>query len=110
MSEFTQKLNPGDFVIVGGGGGMHRDSVEQVDRLTKTQIILKSGLRFRRDDGHQIGGSTWSTIYLMEATEELLAKLRHDKEHRTLVHKLSNVKWHQMTLDELRNVYNSLST
>lgn len=69
-------LQPGDRVIV--AYGWNTDSVATVDRVTKTQIILKDGSRYN-SAGRKIGGDKWSRNHISVATEDRLAavKLKH---------------------------------
>ena len=56
---WKQRLQPGDKVIV------HRltgDSVEIVDRVTTTQVILKLGTRYMKSSGREHGNSIGSCI------------------------------------------------
>lgn len=99
---FIKKLEPGDQVIV---KGTHGTGIDHVERITKTQIILKTGSRFRKNDGTQLGSSVWNFSSLNEANDEAVKKILSENEHRKLVYKLSKHSWEDMTLDELRRIY-----
>jgi murein L,D-transpeptidase YafK len=51
--DWRDKLEPGDTVIV---TGRYAPTITQVERLTKTQIVCKNGMRFSRLSGDEIGG------------------------------------------------------
>ena len=68
----------GDGVAVTAGNYGYR--VEEVTRLTKTQVITAEGGRYRKSDGHTVGAEVWygSTAFeITETIEVLLAKQRH---------------------------------
>ena len=109
MHNFTQDLKQGDSVIVRGSIGVMRSTIATVERVTKTQLILDSGLRFRRDGGRRIGGSKWDTLILIKATDDRIAKIKHDTEHRNFVYKFENTDWRKMSLDKLRKVYSAIN-
>lgn len=63
-----EELKVGDAVII--DGGRHgNERLVKVERLTKTQIIAH-GSKFSRKNGSLIGGGTWCTTMLREATPE----------------------------------------
>lgn len=99
--QWLEKLQPGDTVIVDGHWTCR---IAKIDRMTKTQFIMESGSRFRRKDGWQVGGSTYSRCYLREPTEERLNEIKH----QTLAKDLSNVKWKELDLLTLQNVWGLL--
>lgn len=78
--EWLANLKAGDKVLVSLGNGWgKRIQLDEVERVTKTQVVLKSNVRrFRRDDGRQIEKparfSTRDFIY--PATGEALAEYR----------------------------------
>jgi len=51
----------------GGFGDLHGD-IKEVERTTKTQVILKNGQRFKRN-GSLVGGGAWSRAHARPATE-----------------------------------------
>lgn len=63
---WLEDLKPGDRVFV---SSYPRDRIEEVDRLTKTQIII-GGLRFRKLDGCLVNGDGYNRARLEEVTPE----------------------------------------
>ena len=66
MKNDFKSLEVGDQVIV--RRSHNHDTISTIERLTKTQIILKnSGRKYKRKTGSLIGGSSWSyhTEYLI---------------------------------------------
>ena len=109
MSDFLQKLQPGDLVIIEGIGFAFRDGlIASVDRVTKTQVILDSGRRFRRADGREIGRRGWTSVWIEEATKEKIQQVKDAGERRTLISRIKNAKWDTMTLEDLRKVYDAI--
>jgi hypothetical protein len=108
MYEWLEKLKDGDVVIVTGGGGCQPDRIGVVDRLTKTQIVLKGGARYRRTSGREVGGSTWFSTHLVEPEADRVDKIREAQERRRMVEALHNVKYNEMSMPDLRAVFAAL--
>ena len=106
-SNFTENLKSGDEVIVVMNSSFGRD-IEKVARVTKTQVILNSGLRFRRDNGAQVARGMWSFVFLEEATPERVKKVRQDTERKKMIWRLAKHKWREMSLGDLRKVCDAL--
>ena len=72
--EWLESLKPGDMVALHGS----YDSViiRVVDRLTKTQIILDNGSKFRRDSGWSIVHSSCHRYFIDEVTDSVRLKIR----------------------------------
>ncbi len=62
-----EHIEPGDQVVV---GTRLNDSLATVDRITKTQIILADGSRYRRADGNVVGRNEFSINYIRKATDQ----------------------------------------
>jgi len=56
------------YVTSYGGFGDLAGNIKEVERTTKTQVILKNGQRFKRN-GSLIGGGAWSRTHARPATE-----------------------------------------
>lgn len=109
MSNFTENLNDGDLVVVCVSGAMTRDSIAKVVRLTKTQIILESGDKFRKSDGYKVGeNGNWNRSYLREATKETVEIIREKQERRELIGKIKKLDWNKLATEDLRNTYNNV--
>lgn len=88
----------------------------KVDRLTKTQIIIRLGtrhdgspneLRFNRDSGYQIGSSSrWRSYSLcsIEHAERRNAEIKAERAHDALVSKVQELKWKFVRADVLEQV------
>ena len=64
-TDWLQRLKAGDGAILTRGRG--EKEVVTVTKLTKTQIVIgekSRALRFRRDNGRQIGGDKWHNVDL----------------------------------------------
>ena len=106
-SSFTENLKSGDEVIVVLGSPRSSD-IEKVDRVTKTQVILNSGRRFRRDNGAQMPKDKWSIVFLEEATPERVKKIRQDTERKKMIWRLTEHNWREMSFGDLRKVCDAL--
>ena len=72
-------IKPGDMVIVNDGGWGNTSRVTRVTRLTATQIVIQNGhaeQRFRRSDGHVVGGTGYHSAWLSEPTPQRVAEVR----------------------------------
>ena len=62
-----EHITPGDQVVV---GTRLNDRLATVERVTKTQIILPDGSRYRRTDGNAVGRNEFNINYIREATDQ----------------------------------------
>lgn len=46
------------------------ESIETVDRVTKTQIVVGNS-KYRVSDGRRIGGDSWSYVRLVQVTQNI---------------------------------------
>lgn len=99
-SDFLQSIKVGDKVAVSHNGDVY--SLVLIHRITKTQFITRTGVKYRRDTGERIGSDRWSRSFLVEATEEVLNKIRH----RALSQRLKDFDWSTLSLVELGAVAN----
>ena len=104
---FLENLSPGDRVIVSSGGVLRPEKVGRVDRLTKTQIILADGSRFRKSDGWQ-SGDGWSRSYLREASEETIKEIAALARRRKLLRNVQHFRWETLPDDLLQQVVDLL--
>ncbi len=106
MSKWLENLAVGDTVVV-LSSGLGGDFISKVERLTPTQIIIKQGGKFRRADGDRVGGSTgFHSPVLVEPTQEVTDRIRHD----VLAKRLKRFDWNFVTLDKLREIADLLVT
>jgi len=104
---WLQDLKAGDDVIVDGRRGRR---LAKVERTTKTQIILAgTTVRFRKKDGHVIGGSTWNFHHLSRVTADNLADInleKHISAASGLLKKIADSKKAGLTLEQAQQVIN----
>ena len=84
----------GDRIIICSS---YRNRIEKVTSVSET-IFCAGGLRFRKDNGWQYGGDTYSTIFAKKATDEEIEKIRNNE--------IRN-KYYNITKNILRNCYPS---
>lgn len=88
MAQGLQSLDEakaGDWLLLSTGSYSHRNAAKivQVDRVTKTQIII-GPTRYSRDGGLEIGSSKWSSNRVHVATERLVLEVKIDQAKRDL--------------------------
>ena len=106
--KFPMNLQVGDKVIV---VGRTVEKVLVVERVTKTQLILSStSSRFRRDNGWQIGGRTWSKEFLIEATPEKLREACDKNERLRMLARLRKYPWGSLSTFDMKRVFAILPT
>lgn len=64
-----EHIKHGDQVIVSTTASVS-DRLTTVDRVTKTQIIVSNGMRYRRSDGYAVNRGRYDTAYIRDATDE----------------------------------------
>lgn len=69
-----EHIKPGDRVLV---RNRLTDGIATVERVTKTQIVLRNGTRYRRRDGSEVGRDTWSTGYIHDLTEDDILRITY---------------------------------
>lgn len=96
--KWLQNLEIGDEVIV--IDNIHRDQIVSVNRVTKTQIILKSGTKFRKSDGSAVSNSSWNRMFIHKPESDLIDKVLKEN----LVRYLKRISWDDMSLETLQCV------
>ncbi len=103
-NDFAMELKPGDKVIESGCGyGLH-DMVGKVERLTKTQVILENGSRYRRKDGVLVGNNNYYRSRLRQYTEEAANKIRHRLLVDAVYNAASKDKLKKLSLEQLLKI------
>lgn len=70
-------IKAGDKVIIYPTWGDKH--VGEVERVTKTQIIVKKEGKFRKSDGSAVGNDKWDRTFIQATTQEELDKLYADR-------------------------------
>jgi len=103
-NDWLKDIKPGDLVIV-RGTGLVGETVETVERLTKTQIVLKERTtRYRRDSGRQVSSYGWSSTWLCSATHDEVKRIEDDTLKRKLAIRLRDTAWAKKSLAELQAI------
>ena len=100
---WLKNLKVGDCVFIYNGGSLGGDCrIENVTRLTKTQIIVGSCAKFRRHDGMSVGSIRHghTTTWIREATPERIASTRRPR----LLLRLMEVSWKDQSSETLEKV------
>lgn len=69
-----EHIKPGDQVVV-----VNRvsDRIVTVERVTKTQIVVGNGVRYRRSDGYAVKRGRYDIAYIRDATDEDRARITY---------------------------------
>lgn len=94
--EWRDNLKAGDPVAV--WDGWHH-SLHKVDRVTTTQIVVGHS-KYRRGDGHMIGGGAWSRHSLKEPTPEVIGEMREKADRMAL----GRIEWSKLPIETVRAV------
>jgi hypothetical protein len=103
-----ENIKAGDEVLVS------RDrilKVRRVSKVTATQIIVAEGnftSRYRRKDGWNIGGSSWSRSYLKIGTPAEVQEARDYEDRQLICAEFRRANLELLTLDTLRKVSEAL--
>jgi hypothetical protein len=101
--EWLDSLKPGDRVII---SGRWQEALATVDRVTKTQILVKSGsMRFRKKDGGLVGADSYNNACIYSPTERRV----HDIMHRKACEQIGKVQWKTLTLETLHKVLETVN-
>ncbi len=80
--EWLSRLQAGDEVIVRSIRAMgNTGTIVKVSKLTNTQVVIDRGnytLRFRKDDGYEVGGESWGRQWIEEATPNACAVIHEE--------------------------------
>lgn len=109
MNKWLEDNKVADEVIIQRGGYGRHSSIECVERLTKTQIIITGvSTRYMRSDGNQIGGSSFHGAWLKEGKPELIAKVKEVNRRITLLHRIGSAKLSDFTTPHLEMIAQSI--
>ncbi len=103
---WLDSLQPGDtwtYAYTRGYSSQRGVCTVTVEKLTKTQIVLLDGTRYRRSDGGKVGGSYFDKLYGPSRPEEL-QQVADEREHRRLAAQLDVVAWQRFPKDKLEAV------
>ena len=103
---WLDSLQPGDtwtYVYTSGYSSFRDVSTVTVEKLTKTQIVLRNGARYRRSDGGKVGGSSFDKLHAPSRPEELY-QVAEERQHRRLAAQLDGVKWKNVVKEKLEAV------
>lgn len=99
-----KELKVGDKVII---RNRWNDRIKTIERVTKTQIIV-NGDKYRRKDGFQINGDTWTPSRIEVLTEEELRRMQKQNNKEKMKRYIQNFVFDDLSYDEIEHVYNIL--
>lgn len=97
-------LKAGDKVII---RNRWNDRIGTIERVTKTQIIV-NGCKFRRENGSQINGDSWTPFRIAVLTEEELQRIQKQKSKEKMKRYILNFVFDDLSYEEIEQVYNIL--
>ena len=71
-----EHIKPGDRVRITDSFTNKMDTVE---RVTKTQVILRDGSKFRRSDGGKVGATRWDRVYIANLSDDDFLRITYHK-------------------------------
>ena len=95
-------LVAGDDVLV--TGNYHR-RIANVDKVTKTQIVVNS-VKFRRDSGWQCGSDSWDRKSISIPSEKEISDIKEENLRNALIYAIRSFDFKRLSTDELKQVYN----
>lgn len=102
------ELRPGDHVIV---EDVHRNKREltEVVRQTDTQLVVKGYTsKFRKADGHEVGGTSWSTLKAIVPTRSEVRNMQEASQRSKNLAILRTVDWKRLSNHKLQEVVDLL--
>lgn len=92
----------GDVVFV---TGRFHNRLDVVERVTKTQVILKnSTIKYRMDTGYKVGADGWNCSSIRKATPEAVEEYKEDLRIKKIINTLSNTNWNKVSNDKLDKI------
>ena len=101
MKELKDLVAGDDVLVV----GMSCRRIAKIDKVTKTQIVVKNA-RFRRDSGWQYGGDSWNRKSISVPTEKEISDIKEENLRKTLIYAISSFDFERLSIDKLKQVYN----
>lgn len=104
MNNWRKDLKVGDKVIM-VIPRVYRRRIYTVERLTKTQIILKNTkTKFKIADAEAVGGVGIYSSYLIQATDAVIAEIKELDTRRKLYDRVELVSWKTLSTEKLTEV------
>ena len=95
----------GDLIIIRSS---YRNSIEKVTSVAKT-IFCAGGRRFRKDNGYEYGGGTYSRTFAKKATDEEIEKIRNEEiRERYYVMSKNILRACYPSIDDIKEIYSIL--
>lgn len=79
----------------------------EVEKLTKTQIVLTNGARYRRDSGRMVGGSMFDLLP-SPSTTKAIEGVASERRRLNLARELEAFPWRKQPLQLLEAAFNIL--
>lgn len=106
-SNWLKLVSEGELVLV--TDRIYGERLSTIEKLTKTQIVIKSGERFYKDSGSLVGGGSWSTTRISEPSLEDKKRISRQMQVRKIKNAFSNTDFSEWTISELNELEKILS-
>lgn len=97
-------LKAGDKVII---YNRWNERIGTIDKVTKTQIIV-NGYKYRRENGSQINGDTWTPSRIAVYNEEEANRIRKNQLMNNMKRYIENFTLEELSYEELVQICNIL--
>jgi hypothetical protein len=102
MNAFYKSLKAGDKVIF---SSRFNTRVVTVARLTKTQIVLSTGTKFRISDGGEVGGHKFYSSSISEATDIKVYEFEVKAKRKAMIKVIDETVMSGLTNQQLVKIY-----
>lgn len=100
----VEKLRVGMPVVIEDKGREKR-ILSEVERVTDTQIVIKGfTTKFRRKDGTEVGGTSWSALCIIDATPAEMQRMRAAERRSAMLATIRNVDFKKLDNATLEQV------
>jgi len=96
--EWLESLKPGDEVAFSDRYSSY--SIIAIERITKTQILLNNGYKFRKDSGYMVGGNIWNHATMEPVTE----KIKNAIKRRNLKIKIGKIEFKSLSNEKIERI------
>lgn len=109
MSDWLENVKAGDTVIL--STGHYNKWIKKVERVTKTQVIIKdSNARYRRSTGDKVGARQWEFSSIKEGTKEAVDKILNDNKRHELINGIEDIKLKEVSTSILESIFKQLTS
>lgn len=98
-----ENVKVGDLMVVNGSYA-HLDCLKEVERITKSQIIVNKR-RYWKKNGRLVGDGDWCYGFIKPATEKDIEIINKREQKDKLLTFFRKVVWCTLSLESLQTIY-----